>query len=127
MSERGSVSLVVLGFVAILVAMGLLVGTVGQAASAWSRAHTAADAAALAAAPVTFRSFGSAGAPAAEAARFAAANGARLVRCSCPIDRSWSTRMVEVMVAVDENIFLVGPREIRAVARAEFSPVDLLR
>lgn len=127
MTERGSVSLVVLGFVGVLVAMGLLVGTVGQAASAWSRAHTAADAAALAAAPVTFRGFGSEGGPAAEAARFAAANGARLVRCTCAIDRSWSARTVEVVVAVDEHIFLVGPREIRAVARAEFSPVELLR
>ncbi len=127
MSERGSVSLVVLGCVGIVVAAGILIGAVGQVALVLNRAHTAADAAALAAAPVTFRAFGAGGGPAAEASRFAASNGARLVRCSCRIDRSWADRTVEVVVAVESAVLIFGRREIRAAARAEFSPVDLLR
>ena len=58
------------------------------------RAAAAADAAALAAAPVTFRPFGAAGTPTQEAARFAAMNGASIVTCRCSADGSWRARTV---------------------------------
>jgi secretion/DNA translocation related TadE-like protein len=125
-SDRGSVSVLILGIVGVVVVLGLMLGTAGQYLNAQSRAQAAADAAALAAAPVTFRSFGSEGSPAAEAARFAASNGAQLVRCICPIDRSWAARIVEVEVGREINLIGLGRREVRAKAAAEFVPVELL-
>ena len=126
MSDRGSVSVLVLGVVVLMIVLSLMLGTVGHYLSVAGRVQTAADAAALAAAPVTFRPFGSDGSPTAEAVRLAAANGARLIRCSCSIDRSWAVRIVEVEVVQEVNLLVVGRREVRAVAAAEFTPVDLL-
>lgn len=127
MSERGSVSIVVLAVIAVTMVLGVMLSAVGQYLSAVSRAQSAADAAALAAAPVTFGAFGGEGSPHQEAARFAAANGAALVRCRCPIDRSWDPRTVEVETAIAVDLLVLGKRTARAVARAEFVPVDLLR
>ena len=87
---------------------------------------TAADAAALAAAPVTFSGFGSAGTPYEEAMRFAAANGASVVACNCAVDRSWSGRVVVVTVTVPVELRLLGTYQLRATAAAEFQPVDLV-
>ena len=126
MNDRGSVSVLILGMVGLLVVLGLMLGTAGHYLSVYARAQAAADAAALAAAPVTFRPFGSAGDPAAEAARLAALNGTRLIGCSCPIDRSWVVRTVEVEVATDIDLIGMGRTEVRARAAAEFSPVELL-
>ena len=126
MSERGSVSVVMLGLIGLLVVLGLMLGTAGHYLSVQGRVQAAADAAALAAAPVTFHPFGSAGNPVAEAARFAAANGGRLLRCVCSIDRSWNARIVEVEVSQEVNLIGLGRREIRARAAAEFVPVKLL-
>ena len=95
--ERGSMVLG-LGLIVVVLMMALAVGSVGAGIAAYVHAANAADAAALAAAPVTFRPFGANGSPAAEAARFAAMNGVSLVRCTCPIDRSWDTRTVEVEI-----------------------------
>jgi hypothetical protein len=116
----------ILGVVALLVVFGVMLGTVGHYLTARSEVQAAADAAALAAAPVTFRPFGSQGNPGAEAARLAIANGARLARCLCPIDRSWTSRVVEVLVIREISLVVLGRREIRAVAAAEFAPVELL-
>lgn len=126
MSDRGSVSVMSIGLVGLVIVLGLMLGTAGHYLSVQSRVQTAADAAALAAAPVTFRPFGSAGNPAGEAARFAAANGARLLRCVCAIDRSWNARTVEVEAGQDVNLIGLGHREVRAKAAAEFVPVKLL-
>lgn len=126
MSERGSVSVVMLGLIGLLAVLGLMLGTAGHYLSVQGRVQAAADAAALAAAPVTFHPFGSAGNPVAEAARFAAANGGRLLRCVCSIDRSWNARIVEVEVSQEVNFIGLGRREIRARAAAEFVPVKLL-
>jgi len=125
-SDRGSVSVLILGLVGLMLALGLMLGTAGHYLGVRSQVQAAADAAALAAAPVTFRPFGSSGNPAAEAARFAAENGARLVRCMCPMDRSWTARIVEVEVGVEISLFGLGQQEVRAVAAAEFVPVQLL-
>jgi hypothetical protein len=90
-----------------------------------AQASIAADAAALAAAPVTFRPFGAAGTPAQEAARFATLNGGRLVACACAVDESWSERAVEVTVAFDRRLLVFGVVTVEARSRAEFVPARL--
>lgn len=114
-----------IGLVAVIVLAALLVADVGRMTEARAALTTAADAAALAAAPLTFSSFGSSGSAREEASRAAAANGARLVRCVCGTDRSWSPRTVQVEVEMGIDLLLFGRRRIRAVAAAEFCPVDL--
>jgi len=99
---------------------------VAQLVVARTRAATAADAAALAAAPVTFRGFGTGATPEGEAARFAALNGADLVECRCPIDRSWSRRTVTVAVSHEVVLRLLGRHMVTAAAAAEFVPVELM-
>lgn len=111
------------GLVAVL-ALG--VGLVGGGIAAHAQASNAADGAALAAAPVTFRPFGATGGPASEAARFARMNGATLVRCSCPIDESWNARTVEVLVVRVIVLPVVGSVRIPAMSRATFEPAALL-
>lgn len=115
-----------LGLVGLMVVMGVVLATTGRLLAAHHQAQAAADAAALAAAPVTFLPFGSAGSPSTEAARLAIANGARLTRCLCPIDRSWGDRVVEVEVTREINLPVFGRRRITAVAAAEFVPTKLL-
>jgi secretion/DNA translocation related TadE-like protein len=124
--ERGTASLPLLGVAALLVLLALLGVDVGRYLAARAQAVAAADAAALAAAPVTFRPFGAGSGPRAEAARFARANGARLLSCRCPLDRSPATRRVDVVVAVPVTLTLLGAREVRARSRAEFSPTRML-
>jgi secretion/DNA translocation related TadE-like protein len=124
-SERGSVTVLALGVIAAVVMLGLVLGSAGQFLAARGQAQTAADAAALAAAPITFRPFGAASGPAAEAARLAAVNGSQLVSCDCPIDRSFAVRVVEVEVAREVSLLVLGSRNVRAVAAAEFTPVKL--
>ncbi len=94
--------------------------------AARGRATLAADAAALAAAPVTFRAFGASGGPAAEAARLASDNGAELVACRCPLDRSYANRVVEVDVRVRSRVLGVWSVTIGATSAAEFRPTELL-
>lgn len=87
-------------------------------------ASTAADAAALAAAPATFSPLGL-GSPEEVAGRFAAENGAVLISCSCGSDPTWASRSVVVEVAVEVSLPFLGPTPVRAVSRAEFAPVAL--
>jgi hypothetical protein len=89
-------------------------------------AATAADAAALAAAPVTFLPFGAQGTPTEEAARFATVNGSRLLSCICPLDPSWEPRIVEVRTERSVDIWPLGEFAVEAVGRAEFVPGLLL-
>lgn len=118
--------MLIVGVVGLVVVLGVMLGTAGHYLGSLSQAQTAADSAALAAAPVTFRPFGSQGDPAAEAARLAVANGARLVNCVCPIDRSWAERVVKVEVVREVNLAVLGRRDVRAKAAAEFAPIDLI-
>ena len=124
--DRGSVTVVAVGLLAfgLLLAVGLV--GLGQLASGRVRATTAADAAALAAAPVTFRSFGANGSPAQEAARFAQDNGAELIACTCPLNSSYAERTVVVMVRVDVDVLGFRTVHIHAQSAAEFRPVVLL-
>ena len=126
MRERGSASVLVLGIVGLMVVMGVVLTTTGHVLAVRNQVQVAADAAALAAAPVTFLPFGSDGHPSTEAKRLAVANGADLSRCICPIDRSWEARVVEVEVIREVALPVIGSLDIRAVAAAEFRPTKLL-
>lgn len=118
----------VLGFGLVVLVLTLVValGAVGTGFAGYVQAAGAADAAALAAAPVTFRPFGATGSPTQEAARFASANGTRLVRCVCPVNRSWDTRTVIVVVERSVDIPALGRLTVRATSRATFEPSALL-
>ena len=124
--DRGAVALVLLAGALVVVLVTLAVVAAGQHLVGYARAQTAADAAALAAAPVTFRPFGASGTARHEAALLAAANGATLVACRCPEDPSWESRTVTVTVRVDHRVILFGLRHAEASSRAEFVPTKLL-
>jgi len=124
--DRGSAAVLLLAVAGLVLVLALGVADAGIALSARLQTAAAADAAALAAAPVTFRPFGAAGSPAMEARRLAAANGAVLTKCSCPVDRSWRPRVVEVVVERRVELFGLGTITVRASSRAEFAPAALL-
>ena len=115
-----------MGVVGLVVVLVVAVASVGTAIAGYTAASNAADAAALAAAPVTFRPFGATGTPSQEAARFASLNGARLVRCVCPIDGSWNPRTVEVTVTRSVSVLGIGNVAVQATARATFEPIRLI-
>ncbi len=109
-----------------LAAMALvLVADVSVYIAAGFRASAAADAAALAAAPLTFQQFGSSATPLEAAREFAARNGSTLARCKCAEDSSWSPRTVEVVVRREVSLILFGSRTVSAIGRAEFVPTQL--
>jgi secretion/DNA translocation related TadE-like protein len=83
-NERGAVTVLIVGVLALAVALAFGVARLGHAASDDARAQTAADAAALAAAGAIARSSGS---PSSAAAATAASNGAHLARCNCASPR----------------------------------------
>lgn len=126
MRERGSVSLVLAAVAGVVLLLAAALGTVGAYLRVRLEASTAADAAALAAAPVTFLPFGAVGSPGEEAAHFAMMNGARLVTCHCDLDPSWERRTVEVEVERVVRLWPAGAITVRAVSRAEFTPALLL-
>ncbi len=123
--ERGAATLPLVGTVALAALLAIFVGDVALLMRARGQAMTAADAAALAAAPVTFANFGAAGGPEAEARRFAAANRAELVSCDCSIDPTWRPRTVRVEVGVRVDLTLFGVRQVGASSQAEFTPTEL--
>lgn len=124
--QRGSATILLLAIAGLVMVLTIGVADVGLALAGRLQAAAAADAAALAAAPVTFRPFGATGSPAEEARRFAGANGARLVVCRCPIDRSWQPRVAEVVVEQRVELLGIGAVTVRASSRAEFSPAALI-
>lgn len=126
MNDRGAAGIVLLGVAALVLLFGGALGSVGAFLNARVQVSAAADAAALAAAPVTFLPFGAAGTPAEEAARFARLNGADLDWCDCPVDPSWEPRTVEVEVSREVNLWPVGRTRVRAISRAEFVPALLM-
>lgn len=126
MNERGAATPVLLGVAAVVLLLSVGVADVGIVLAARLQAAAAADAAALAAAPVTFLPFGARGSPIAEAQIFATANGARLVSCRCEIDRSWELRLVTVRVARTAHLIGLGTVDVEATSRAEFDPIRLL-
>lgn len=126
-SERGSVTAAILGVAAVTMAVAAGLAGTGQILSARGTALAAAEAAALAAAPVTFRPFGAAGSPREEAARYARSNGAELVECLCPPEPGYEARTAAVKVRVRGSVLGLFPITVEAAAAAEFRPAALLR
>lgn len=124
--ESGAAGVLVAGLAAVSIVICLLLADVASVTVARARLTTAADAAALAAAPVTFSRFGTDGDPVRAAVAAAAGNGVEFVRCDCSIDRTWSTRTVTVTVAVTVQLLLLGERRLTRVAAAEFRPTSLV-
>jgi len=124
--ETGSAALAVVGAIAVLLLLAMWMSALAIAMRGHQAATTAADAAALAAAPVTFLPFGAQGSPSQEAARFVALNGAEMIWCRCEIDRTFEPRTVEVRVRRTLQLPILGMRYIEAVGRAEFVPAALL-
>ena len=113
--QAGSAGVLLCAVVAVAAALTLGLGRLATAGLAVSRAQTAADAAALAAAGEL-----AAGRSVGEAERIASltavANGARLLRCECGGPA--------VVVAITVTLPTSGPasRLVRAAARAELHP-----
>lgn len=114
MSERGSVTVVAAGLLFFLAVFVTGCADVARVLAAASRAQTAADAAALAAAQDLVAP-GPAG-PEVIAAEYAERNGAELVSCDCPTGASEA--VVEVQRSVEGLFLLAGSRVVRASARA---------
>ncbi len=117
--DRGSVTVLLAGTVFAVLVLGIVIAAVGQVLAARYQASTAADAAALAAAPATFI-----GDPYDQAVRFAEANGAQLLSCDCARDRTWAPRTVETVVEIRVDVLGLGRRTVRAKGRAEYLPLD---
>ena len=75
-SERGSAAIAAVGVVVLGLVLMVGLAGIGQVVLAREKVVAAAEAGALAAAPVTFRPFGATGSPSAEADRLVRANGA---------------------------------------------------
>lgn len=122
MSERGSGSVLAIAAMALVILVAVVVLAATQIVTARSRAIAAADAAALAAAPMTFPPVAGDRSPADEALTLAEANGARLVSCVCSLVATFEPRQVEVTVAVSVDLPLLGLRWVHASSAAEFVP-----
>lgn len=116
--ERGSVSIVVAALVAMILVLGLGAADLAKALVAVSRAQSAADAAALAAAQELALPSGRE--PADAASEYAARNGAELIECRCEAGTLEAT--VQVRVPVGYLSTLGGDRSVEARARAVVDP-----
>lgn len=125
-SEQGSVTVLSVGALVLVFALVVGMAGVAQVVVARTRVVTAAEAGALAAAPVTFRPFGASGSAIDEAARLVRANGAEFVNCSCDHDPGYTPRTATVTARL--TVAVLGIRDIglEATAAAEFRPVELL-
>jgi secretion/DNA translocation related TadE-like protein len=117
MTQRGSVSILMVAGAALLSLTSLAVADIGSMLLARGRAQQAADAAALAAvvrqAPVLHQGDDPEGA----AREVAAHNGATLLSCECEVGTTDSTVEVQITARL---VFLKGwfGRSVRATARA---------
>ncbi len=119
--ERGAMTILMIALCALVATIGVATAALGVLFDAREQAATAAEAAALAAAVATYPPTGS-DEPEGMAADFASRNGARLVSCVCPIDRTLRPRVVAVTVALEANIPMFGEVLVGRTARAEFEP-----
>jgi len=117
-SQRGSVSVLLAAGILIVLVLVLGVTDLGRVLIARSKARTAADAAALAAADELALPSGAD--PAELAAEYAARNGADLTACTCAV----GTFEAVVMVQVTTGDLLLFPGSRVVVARAR-AVVDL--
>jgi len=124
--NRGAAAPLMLAVAGLVLLLIVGIADAGLILAGRYRAASAADAAALAAAPVTFRPFGAKGTAQQEAARYAAMNDAALIVCRCRTDSSWRPRTVEVVVERTVHLVGVGSVTVRARSSAEFDPLALL-
>lgn len=118
-SDRGSITLLSAAVLAALVVLAVGASDVARVLHAASRAQTAADAAALAAAQaLAIDQEGPE--PAALAGEYAERNGAVLETCSC--ERGTFEATVSVRLPVGDLFLVAGDRTVQARARAQ---VDL--
>ena len=113
--ERGSMSLLATGVMATLMVLSLASADLARVLSTASRAQTAADAAALAAAQEQV--LPTMGSPQTAAADYASRNGATLVSCNCPSDGEEA--VVEVRADVGHLMLFGDGRTVTARATAE--------
>lgn len=119
-AERGSISLVVAGTLALGGVLAALSADLSRAATARVRAQTAADAAALAAAQELL--VPSSITPWDAAADYANRHGATLTRCRCAAGTQ------EVLVSIELPVglpFFGGERSVSAQARAVVEPLEM--
>jgi len=112
--ERGSVTVVAAGLLAVCVLLAMASADVTRVLMAEDRAQTAADAAALAAAEALVSPSG--GDPHAVASEYAAANGGALVSCTCA--PGTAEAIVETAVPPGPLLLLGTPGTITRRARA---------
>lgn len=126
-AQRGIATVLVAALLAVGALLSMMMVDVARVTAARAQLTAAADAAALAAAPVTFSSFGMDTEPRAAATSIASANGATMVSCICPVDRTWSARTAVVVVAATVDLLFIKSIRLEASAAAEFRPVELAR
>jgi secretion/DNA translocation related TadE-like protein len=112
--QRGSMSLLAAAGALTVLIMAMAIADVTVALMARSRAQTAADAAALAAAQELL--LPSTRDPADVASEYADRNGGSLVTCRC--ERDTSEAVVEIRVPIGPLLLLGGGRVVTARARA---------
>lgn len=125
MNERGSVTVVMMAVTALLVLFLVATASLGGLYAVRSKAASAADAAALAAAVATYPGTGR-GSPESEARRIADSNGAALVDCRCPVNSELERRTVTVLVVIEVEVPIFGRVRIGGESRAEFDPMGWL-
>ena len=126
--DRGAAGTLLLAVLLPVAVVGTaLVLGLSQLAIARAAAQAGADAAALAAGPITFHAYDGRGDPVAAARDAAEDNGLTLVRCECRKDATWAERTVVVGVETGVRVLGIYPVVVTAEAAARFTPVDLLR
>ncbi|HEU5111855.1 MAG TPA: Rv3654c family TadE-like protein [Acidimicrobiia bacterium] len=119
--DRGAGTILMIGFCALVAAVGVATTALGVLFDAREQAATAAEAAALAAAVATYPPAG-ADDPGDVAGEYAVRNGARVVSCSCQTDPTLQPRVVAVTVALRADVPMFGEVLVGKTARAEFEP-----
>jgi secretion/DNA translocation related TadE-like protein len=112
--ERGAITVVAAAMLLVLAVLVVATADATRALVAVSRAQTAADAAALAAAQALVTPAGMD--PQAAASTYAQANGGTLLRCECEPGTTQAT--VEVAVPAGRFLLLPGPDAFTRSARA---------
>ena len=119
-SERGSASLLIAAAIGVMAILAALTADLARVASARTRAQTAADSAALAAAQELLTP--SLASPREVAEEYAARHGGRLTECECERASDETVVVVEMVVSLP---FLGGERHVQATARAVVEPAGV--
>jgi hypothetical protein len=116
MSERGTVSVLLLSLLALAALFCLATADAANVLVVRARARSAADAAALAASVAEWPFAANGGSPQDAASEAARANGATLESCTCPLRGS---ALVEVSMRTYIRMLGVAPRVVYATAAAK--------